>query len=95
MDKTETPENGTKSIITLAVHSTPESTVKLVHEGKFSAPRLNSKPLENPTIPTEMIGKTGTKDDNGACTKGATSQPEVNLANKGISKPLTECLKRW
>ena len=58
MDKTETPENGTKSIIALAVHSTPESTVKLVHERKLSAPMLESKPLDNLTIPTELIGKT-------------------------------------
>ena len=94
MDKSETVENGHKSIIPVSVHSTPENAVKLVHEGKFSAPRRDSK------TPTEADERTDWKDrckaDDGACSKGATSQPEVSLAIKGTSKLHTaECIQNW
>ena len=94
MDKSETAENGAMSNIAVSVHSTPEIAVKLVHEGKFSAPRRDSK------LPTEGDERDDRKDrtkaDNRACRQGATSQPEVNLANKGTSKLLTaECIQNW
>ena len=74
MDKSETVENGAKSIFAGSVQSTPENAVKIVHEGKFSTPMRDSKP------PTKIIGQDDWKDkvkaDNGACRHGATSQPE-------------------
>ena len=94
IDKTETSASGTKSNVALSVHSESENTVKLVHKGKFSAPMRDSKPL------AEADGQAGwndrTKPDYGACRQGARSQPEVKVANKGISKLLTaECIQNW
>ena len=68
--------------------------MKLVHEGKFSAIRRDSKP------PTEADEQADRKDrtnaDNGTCRQGATTQPDVNVANKGTSKFLTaECIQNW
>ena len=65
MDKTETAD------IALSVHSKPENAVKLVHEGKFSALRRDSKP------PTEADEQA----DDRTCRKEAISQPDVKLAN--------------
>ena len=92
MDETETVEDGAKSNIALSVHSKSENAVKLVHEGKFSALRRDSKP------PTEVDQQADRKDrtnaDNGACRQGATSQPAVKVANNGTSKFLTaECIQ--
>ena len=53
MDKTETAENRAKSNNAVSVHLTPDNAVKLVHEGKFSAPREDSKPQKKPIIHTE------------------------------------------
>ena len=74
--------------------------MKSVHEGKFSAAIRDSKPLEITTISTKAAGRDDPKDrfkaNNGACRRGATSQPEVNLAIKGTSKLLTaECIQNW
>ena len=86
MDKTETAENGHTANIALSVHSTPENTVKLVHEGKSCVPRRDSKSPEKPTFPTEADERADRKDrsndDNGVCRQGSTSQPEVKVANK-------------
>ena len=92
MDETETVEDGAKSHIALSVHSKSENAVKLVHEGKFSALRRDSKP------PTEADEQADRKDrtnaDNGTCRQGATTQPDVKVANKGTSKFLTaECIQ--
>ena len=94
MDKSETVKNGHKSNIAVSVHSTPGDAVKLVHEGKFSAPRKDSKP---PTEAGERADwKVRTNYDNGSCRQGATSQPEVKVANKGTSKLLiAECIQKW
>ena len=94
MAQTETVEDGAKSNIALSVHLKSENAVKLVHEGKFSALRRDSKP------PTEVDQQADRKDrtdvDNGTCRQGATSQPDVKVANKGTSKFLTaECIQNW
>ena len=92
MDETERAEDGAKSNIGLSAHSKSENAVKLVHEGKFSELRRDSKP------PTEAVERADWKDstnvDNGRCSQGATSQPDVKVANKGTSKFLTaECIQ--
>ena len=80
MDKSETAENGAE--FKIVVHSKSENAVKLNHKGKYSAPMRDWKDR--------------TKADNGACRQGATSQPEVRVANKGTSKLLTaECIQNW
>ena len=94
MDETETVKDGAKSNIALSVHSKSENAVKLVHEGKFSALRRDSKP------PTEADEQADRKDrtnaDNGTCRQRATTQPDVKLAKKGTSKFLTaECIQNW
>ena len=94
MAETETVGDGAKSNIALPVHLKSENAVKLVHEGKFSALRRDSKP------PTEADEQADRKDrtnaDNGTCRQGATTQPDVNVANKGTSKFLTaECIQNW
>ena len=93
-DKTETAENGTKSNIAVSAHSKLENAVKLAHEGKFSAPMRDSKSL---TKADERVDRGNrTKADKGAYVKGATSQPEVNVGNKGISKlPKAESIQNW
>ena len=85
MDKTETAEKWIKFNIAVSAHSKSENAVKLVHEGKFFTPTRDSKPL---TEADERGAdcKDRTNADEGACRKGATSQPEVNVANKGTSK---------
>ena len=93
MAETVTVEDGAKSNIALPVHLKSENAVKLVHEGKFSALRRDSKP------PTEADEQADRKDrtnaDNGTCRQGATTQPDVNVANKGTSKFLTaECIQK-
>ena len=93
MAETETVEDGAKSNIALSVHLKSENAVRLVHEGKFSAIRRDSKP------PTEVDQQADRKDrtdvDNGTCRQGATSQPDVKVANKGTSKFLTaECIQK-
>ena len=84
MEKSEIVENGAKSKIAVSIHSTPENAVNLIHEGIFSGPRRHSK------TPTEADERADRKDrtnyDNGSCRQGATSQPEVKVANKGTSK---------
>ena len=86
MAETETVEDGAKSNIALSVHLKSENAVKLVHKGKFSAHRRDSKP------PTEADEEA----DNETCRKEATSQPDVTVANKGTSKFLTaECIQNW
>ena len=94
MDETETVEDGAKSNIALSVYSKSENAVKLVHEGKFSALRRDSKP------PTEADGQADWKDRtnavNGTCRQGATTQPDVKVANNGTSKFLTaEGIQNW
>ena len=85
MDETETIEDGAKSNIALSVHSKSENAVKLVHEGKFSALRRDSKP------PTEADEQA----DDGTCRKEAISQPDVKLANQGTSQLITtECIQK-
>ena len=83
MEKTETVQNGHTTIIALSVHSTPEKTRNLVHEGKLSAPRRDSKPPKKPTFPTEADEradrKDRTNDDTGAC-----KQIVELLTTKGI-----------
>ena len=94
MAETETVGDGAKSIIALPVHLKSENVVKLVHEGKFSALRRDSKP---PTEADEQADrKDSTNADNGTCRQRATSQPDVTVANKGTSKFLTaECIQNW
>ena len=88
MDKTKTAD------IALSVHLKSENAVKLVHKGKFSAHRRDSKP---PTEADEQADrKDSTNADNGTCRQRATTQPDVNVANKGTSKFLTaECIQNW
>ena len=79
MDKAETAD------IALSVHSKPENAVKLVHEGKFSALRRDSKP------PTEADEQA----DDRTCRKEAISQPDVKLANQGTAQLITtECIQK-
>ena len=94
MAETETVEDGAKSNIALSVHLKSENAVKLVHEGKFSALRRDSK---RPTEADEQADRKDSSDvDNGTCRQGATSQPDVKVANKGTSKFLTaECIQNW
>ena len=94
MAETETVGDGAKSNIALPVHLKSENVVKLVHEGKFSALRRDSKP---PTEADEQADrKDSTNADNGTCRQSATSQPDVTVANKGTSKFLTaECIQNW
>ena len=85
MAETETVEDGAKSNITLSVHLKTENAVRLVHEGKFSALRRDSKP---PTKADEQA-------DDGTCRKEAISQPDVKLANQGTSQLITtECIQK-
>ena len=85
MAETETVEDGAKSNIAVSVHLKSENAVKLVHEGKFSAHRRDSKP------PTEADEQA----DNETCRKKAISQPDVNLANQGTSQLITvECIQK-
>ena len=85
MAETETVEDGAKSNIALSVHLKSENAVKLVHEGKFSAHRRDSKP------PTEADEQA----DNETCRKEAISQPDVKLANQGTSQLITtECIQK-
>ena len=85
MAETETVEDGAKSNIALSVHLKSENAVKLVHEGKFSALRRDSKP------PTEADEQA----DDGTCRKEAISQPDVKLANQGTSQLITtECIQK-
>ena len=85
MDETETIEDGAKSNIALSVHLKSENAVKLVHKGKFSALRRDSKP------PTEADEQA----DDGTCRKEAISQPDVKLANQGTSQLITtECIQK-
>ena len=68
--------------------------MKLVHEGEFSAPMRDSKPLTEADDQTDRNDRT--KAENRACIRGATSQPNVNVENKGTSKLLTaECIQNW
>ena len=86
MAETETVEDGTKSNIALSVHLKSENAVKLVHEGKFSALRRDSKP------PTEADEQA----DDRTCRKEAISQPDVKLANQGTPQLITtECIQKW
>ena len=79
MDRTKTAD------IALSVHSKTENAVKLVHEGKFSALRRDSK---SPTEADEQA-------DDGTCRKEAISQPDVKLANQGTSQLITtECIQK-
>ena len=85
MAETETVEDGAKSNIALSVHLKSENAVKLVHKGKFSALRRDSKP------PTEADEQA----DNETCRKEAISQPDVKLANQGTSQLITtECIQK-
>ena len=85
MAETETVEDGAKSNIALSVHLKSENAVKLVHEGKFSALRRDSK---SPTEADEQA-------DDGTCRKEAISQPDVKLANQGTSQlNTTECIQK-
>ena len=85
MAETETVGDGAKSNIALSVHLKSENAVKLVHEGKFSALRRDSKP------PTEADEQA----DDGTCRKEAISQPDVKLANQGTSQLITtECIQK-
>ena len=85
MAETETVEDGAKSNIALSVHLKSENAVKLVHEGKFSALRRDSKP------PTEADEQA----DDGTCRKEAISQPDVKLTNQGTSQLITtECIQK-
>ena len=86
MAETETVEDGAKSNIALSVHLKSENAVKLVHEGKFSALRRDSKP------PTEADEQA----DDRTCRKEAISQPDVKLANQGTPQLITtECIQKW
>ena len=93
MDETETIEDGAKSNIAISVHLKSENAVKLVHEGKFSALRRDSKP---PTEADEQADrKDSTEADNETCRKEAISQPDVKLANQGTSQLITtECIQK-
>ena len=85
MAETETVEDGAKSNIALSGHLKSENAVKLVHKGKFSAHRRDSKP------PTEADEQA----DNETCRKEAISQPDVKLANQGTSQLITtECIQK-
>ena len=85
MAETETVEDGAKSNIALSVHLKSENAVKLVHEGKFSAHRRDSK---SPTEADEQA-------DDGTCRKEPISQPDVKLANQGTSQLITtECIQK-
>ena len=85
MAETETVEDGAKSNIALSVHLKSENAVKLVHEGKFSALRRDSK---SPTEADEQA-------DDGTCRKEAISQPDVKLANQGTPQLITtECIQK-
>ena len=85
MAETETVEDGAKSNIALSVHLKSENAVKLVHKGKFSAHRGDSKP------PTEADEQA----DNETCRKEAISQPDVKLANQGTPQLITtECIQK-
>ena len=85
MVETETVEDGAKSNIALSVHLKSENAVKLVHEGKFSALRRDSKP------PTEADEQA----DDRTCRKEAISQPDVKLANQGTPQLITtECIQK-
>ena len=85
MAETETVGDGAKSNIALPVHLKSENVVKLVHEGKFSALRRDSK---SPTEADEQA-------DDGTCRKKAISQPDVKLANQGTSQLITtECIQK-
>ena len=94
MVKSETVKNGTKSNMAVSVHSTPENAVKLVHEGKFSAPRRASKPPQE--ADERAIWKHRTNYENRSCRQGAISQREVEVGNKGTSKLHTaQCIQNW
>ena len=85
MAETETVEDGAKSNIAVSVHLKSENAVKLVHEGKFSAHRRDSKP------PAEADEQA----DNETCRKEAISQPDVKLANQGTLQLITtECIQK-
>ena len=85
MAETETVEDGAKSNIALSVHLKSENAVKLVHEGKFSALRRDSKP------PTEADEQA----DDRTCRKEAISQPDVKLAKQGTPQLITtECIQK-
>ena len=85
MAETETVEDGAESNIALSVHLKSENAVKLVHEGKFSALRRDSKP------PTEADEQA----DDRTCRKEAISQPDVKLANQGTPQLITtECIQK-
>ena len=85
MAETETVEDGAKSNIALSVHLKSENAVKVVHEGKFSALRRDSKP------PTEADEQA----DDRTCRKEAISQPDVKLANQGTTQLITtECIQK-
>ena len=85
MAETETVEDGANSNIALSVHLKSENAVKLVHEGKFSALRRDSKP------PTEADEQA----DDRTCRKEAISQPDVKLANQGTPQLITtECIQK-
>ena len=85
MAETETVEDGAKSNIALSVHLKSENAVKLVHEGKFSALRRDSKP------PAEADEQA----DDRTCRKEAISQPDVKLANQGTPQLITtECIQK-
>ena len=58
IDKTETLENSAKSNIAVSVHSKSENAVKLVHEGEFSAPMRDSKPLTEADDQTDRNDRT-------------------------------------
>ena len=94
MDQTETAKDGAKTNNALSVHSKSENAVKLVHEGKFSALRRDSKP---PTEADEQADwNNRTNADDATCRQGATTQTDVEIANKGTSKFLTaECIQNW
>ena len=86
--------NGAKSNIVVSVHSKSGNAGKLVHEAMFSAPMRYSKLLTEADEQADRNDRT--KAENRACRQGATSQPDVNLVNKGTSKLLTaECIQNW
>ena len=94
MDITETAENGAKSNMVVSVHSKSENAGKLVHEGKFSIPIRDSKSLTKADAQADRNDRTNA--ENRAYRRGATSQSDVNVANKGTSKLLTaECIQNW
>ena len=93
MDIAEAAENGAKYNIVVSVHSKSENAGTLVHEGKFSAPLRVSKPLTEADEETDRNDRT--KAENRACRQEATSQQDVNVANKGPSKLLTAEIQNW